>query len=641
MQIKIFSWYVSALFMIYVTAMKRKNPFNDSSSHTEKRRRILPKYSTSPPLVSEATSLEDSMSVDSTTSSEESGIEVNENGECQLISLINATSSRSYKRVRSRIRQGANVNEVDNQQRTALMFAALKGNLKVVEDLIQNGAEVNAVDIRDETALMSAASNGKLHIVKFLIQNGAEVKAVNNRKETALNFAASGGFLDVVEFLIQSGAEVNAVDFRQDRVLMNAVYGGHLSVVQFLIKNGAVVNAANIHNRTALMPAAHQGYTDIVKFLIESGADVNVVSNEQETALILAASTGRRNVVEFLIDSGAEVNAANSQQETALILAAFNKYSSVVRLLIEGGADVNAATSQQKTALFLAASSQHFDIAKVLIENGASLKQSLRLEYVQLFDYLRKCSEWNLKDLEAEYEIISTKVDSEKKEQQLNLLWIKVESWIILGANVHEVIHEVREESVLKNFPQINLGNELIVESFLFNCFEFFHHKDGYFRSALELSVLDFTVEDFESLFILKFHDLRNDEFDSVNHFLRLNFNAIRFAEYIQEEDLLNKVADLLVSFNISNFEAFWRDFKLVFGEFVKKDNSWIIYPAFLGFSYKLLRAAVRKGELEMIGNIVFYLSNENVGFDAASFLDKIKISNEDIRNLILSKWRQ
>ena len=65
-----------------------------------------------------------------------------------------------------------------------------------------------------------------------------------------------------------------------------------------------------------------------------------------------------------------------------------------------------------------------------------------------------------------------------KKKQQLNLLWIKVESWIILGANVRVVIHVVRKVSVGKNFFRINLKDGFF-ESSLLHYFQFFQSKNG------------------------------------------------------------------------------------------------------------------------------------------------------------------
>ena len=110
--------------------------------------------------------------------------------------------------------------------------------------------------------------------------------------------------------------------------------------------------------------------------------------------------------------------------------------------------------------------------------------------------------------------------DLKKKEQQLNLLWIKVESWIILDAKVREFIHVVRKVSVGKNFLRINLKDGFF-ESLLFNYAHFFQSKNGSQDLSHEAELMQLSVEEVESVFEIQFGGMGNEEFESVNKFLQ------------------------------------------------------------------------------------------------------------------------
>ena len=227
-----------------------------------------------------------------------------------------------------------------------------------------------------------------------------------------------------------------------------------------------------------------------------------------------------------------------------------------------------------------------------MIESGASCRQVGGLRKINFFEELSEYCPWNLTDLEAEYYSIinDQEVDLEMKELQLSRLWTKVESWIVLGANVREVIHEFNEERVSKNFPKINCVDGLF-ESFLFNYFEFFQSKNGLQDLSNEAELMHLSVEDIQSIFKIQFGGMRNEEFESVNEFLELNRNVIRFADCVGGEDLLNKIASLIVSFDLSDFESFWFDLKMIFEGTDEHNES--ANPQFEKLSSKVIRAAI------------------------------------------------
>ena len=488
-----------------------------------------------------------------------------------------------------------------------------------------------ATVVPPEARLLHAAAVGDLEAVNYLVEKQADPNAAGEYHQTALMLAASNGHSQIVEFLIQSGADVNAVDAVLQTALMLAASKGHYHVVRLLIENGAEVNAVDVYQQTALMKAAAAGSLQAAQLLIANGSKVNEVDKTQQTALQIAASRGHTQVAKLLIESNANVNAVDFYQQTALMKAANQGSLRIVQFLIESGAEVNAVNKIQQTPFILAASKGILDVAVYLIESGATLAQSPVLK--ELFEQLRKNRKWTLKDLETEYQSINNDQVSnpEKKEQQLHILWTKVKSWIVLGANVSEIIHELSKEGISNEFPQVILKDDVLVESFLFNFFEYFRPRKGFENSALDLRYFNFNSGDVVSMFVTQFGAMNVnhiEDFLSVNEFLACNKNLICFAEFILADELLDKMAELIVSCDISNFNSFWIDFKLLFTE-CDEDNCWIVIPPFLSFSSRLLLAAFRKGDDTLIENIVRNLVIEDVGFDFESFWAKYGISIE------------
>ena len=441
--------------------------------------------------------------------------------------------------------------------------------------------------------------------------------------QVSLFFAAKHGRLEVVSHAIQKGVDLNAVNSLQETPLMLAASEGHLSVVQFLIQRGAAVNLVNYRNNTALMFAAFEGHLEIVKYLIQNGAKVNLASNFQKTALMLAAFNGHVEVVKYLIHNGADLNIVDNSQETSLMLATSKGHFQVVKVLIENGADLNAVNQYQQTALMIAEFFNNFEIVKELIDSGASLEQFLILKKYKRIESISVCSEWKLEDLEAEYDsILSDESDFGKIEQKLNLLWRKVESWFILGANVSTIIRIGTERTLPGKYPQVICTNGS-VESFLFNYFEYCQPKHGfqpvpfYFGHKSEISL---TCEEIESMFRIQFSLMRNTEFTSVNEFLIANQNVIRLAEYIHAKELLKKISELIITFNISDFDSFWLHLKSIFGVFNEEDDSWTIYPPFWTLCSELLLATLRRKDKDLFDGIKSNIANDNVELDIAEF---------------------
>ena len=447
---------------------------------------------------------------------------------------------------------------------------------------------------------------------------------------TALMLAAYRGHSEVVRCLIQNESAEHKI-----KSLMIAASKGKLEVVQVLIGNIGL-NAIDEEGKTALMYAASEHRLDVVKFLIGTEADVNAADKKGNTALMCAASKGYLKVVKFLIESKADVNAMNESEYTALTLALPNYHFDVAKMLVENGADMDKGYKFEASLLRdVLLRRKYYQTIEYFIRNGASWKRVHHTIRAEIFKNLSRDFQWNLTDLEKEYEIVSMEPDECKKEQQLNRLWIKVESWIFLGANVREVIHEFNEE-LSKSFPQINCVDGFF-ESFLFNYFEFFQSNVLQDLSN-EAELMHLSVQDIESLFKIQFGGMRNEEFESVNEFLFSIQNVIRFADCVGGEDLLNKIAYLIVSFDLSDFDSFWFDLKMIFEETDEHNES--ANPHFVRMFSKLFLAAINKESGPWMENIALKLYNDNVDFDVDAFLTENDVI-QVIRDFILDQKKK
>ena len=445
----------------------------------------------------------------------------------------------------------------------------------------------------------------------------------------------------IVKFLLTGGAKVNAINSNLEEALIAAASNGHLEAVKVLIHIGARVNVVDLEGRTALMHAAFHSRFDVVQYLIESRSDINATDNRGKTALMYAASVGCLDTVKYLIVKGADIDTVDLYGRTALIRAC--RYFEIVKALFANGADVNTVDRDQKTALIHAGRSDSWIVAKYLIEYGASVKHLFLMNEYHLIASLREYFEWNLTDLEFPYALVLSEINSEKKEKLLHIFWTKVESWVLLGANVSDVIHKLSEKTVSKEFTRIVCTDGLF-ESFLFDYFEYFQSKNEFKNSAFDFSNEDefvhLSVEDVKSIFRIQFGRMRFDQI-SINEFLALNQNVIRFADFIQAEELSNKIADLIFTFNIfdiEKFDSFWIDFKLVFGYYYEQ-TVVVVDPQFRNLCTKLIHAAIRKKKLVLLWNIVRKLERDNLGYVIDAFLNDNDLS-DDIRRHILA-WIQ
>ena len=100
---------------------------------------------------------------------------------------------------------------------------------------------------------------------------------------------------------------------------------------------------------------------------------------------------------------------------------------------------------------------------------------------------------------------------------------------------------------------------------------------------------------------------MRKKEFGSVNEFLDFNKNVILFAEFIQAEDLLNKITDLILTFHIYDFIAFWNDLKSIFTMTYENGNIVIFDLQLRNFSTKLLEA--ERAKRNSISNFILKFS--------------------------------
>ena len=186
---------------------------------------------------------------------------------------------------------------------------------------------------------------------------------------------------------------------------------------------------------------------------------------------------------------------------------------------------------------------------------------------------------------------------------------------MILGANVNEDISTLSDK-----YPQVICVDGVVVESFLFNYFEFFQSKDGFQVSAFdfhdESKFVHLTVKDVESFFRIQFSQMRIAEFDSVNHFLLSIQNVIRFADLIQADDLLKKIVDLILSFDLSDFSKFWDDFRSIFAEYDEDNNIVTVNPQYVKLSEELHSAAIFRNR-----------NNRMVIYDIQASIEKDKTS--------------
>ena len=204
---------------------------------------------------------------------------------------------------------------------------------------------------------------------------------------------------------------------------------------------------------------------------------------------------------------------------------------------------------------------------------------------------------------------------------EIELFWTKVESWFLLGGNVFEAF----QRDLPGKYPQV-ICTDGVVESFLFNYFKYFQFRNGFEWKAFdfnnESAFVHLTEEDVKSIFRIQFGGMKIEEFESVNEFIAVNQNVIRFAEYIQADDLLNKIAELIVTFNISDFDCFWNDFKSLFAEYDEDGNIVVVNPQFVKLSATLLLAAIRKDDQDLIDLIAVNLAEDDAGFYVEAFLD-------------------
>ena len=431
---------------------------------------------------------------------------------------------------------------------------------------------------------------------------------------------------------VERGADINALDKHKNTALMYAAKKGFSEVVQILVERGADLNSINNCKSTALIYAALCGHSEVVQILLERGAYLNAVDNTKSTALIYASQHGHSEAVQILVERGAYLNAVNNSEITALMYAAKGAYSEVVQCLIDGGADVTALDKHTNTALIYAAKGGYSEVVWILLKGGArisSIQSSLNIEL--------QASTWNLKVLETEYAstLDDQTIELEQKEQKLNLLWTEVELWIRLGANVSSVIQKIdpKENTTLK-YPQIICTGGSYLESFLFNYFEHFQLGNGFdsktFDFSHESEFVHLTVEDVTLIFKIQFGGMI-ENINSVNEFLAVNQNVIRFAEYIQADDLLNKIAERIVTFKISDFDCFWNDFKSLFEGFDKDGNTLVLDIPLRNFSSKLLFAARARKASNFIRRFDESLSEQNYVLDALPQIDEMP--SEEIRS--------
>ena len=620
--------------------------------------------------------------------------------------------------VKDLLRSDASGHLSETDVRTALVVAANNGYFELFKLLLDSKASEEFLKNHSQAVILRAADEGHVEVVRYLIERQVDSDSVEKLGRVALMSAARKGHVEVIHYLIELQVDLNVVDKYGRTALMEAASEGHVEVVQCLIEREVDLNVADNYGRTAIMKAASGGHSKIVGLLFEYGAELNAVDRNQETSLMLAVSNGCLEVVKALIECGADVNAYSKDLKSALIIAATKGYLKIVKVLLHNGAAVNAVDIDQRTALILAAHSGHLAVVQFLVLKGAeldavdvlgysALANAILLEKWKVSEFLIKfgaklprfsisCDyhmlstsneKWDLKDLEFEYQRILSEVDSEKKEQQLNRLWTKVESWITLGANASEVIHEVREETlpehnsignvcgnalksvstrvnlflfsqqedatelfqeenVVRNYPRLILQDG-IFQSFLFTYFEFFQGNNGFFETLFDLGneswFVPLTVEELASLFRIQFGRRSMKDIVSVNDFLALNRRVIRFACFFPEEDLLNNIVEQVASFPVADFDSFWNQLKIVFAEFDQHENA-----EFRKFCSKLLLvAANRSNSTNMpfiarryFKNLACKIANDNIDFDFDAFLSQ-NILSEDSIQVILSQWIQ
>ena len=130
------------------------------------------------------------------------------------------------------------------------------------------------------------------------------------------------------------------------------------------------------------------------------------------------------------------------------------------------------------------------------------------------------------------------------------------------------------------------------------------------------------------------------DEFNSVKKFLKVNQNVIRFAAYIRAEDLLNNIASLIVSINISDFDSFWIDLIMTFEENGVLNVGSIGFYLFVDLASKLLLAAEFKRDTDLFKKITEELARGDFAFSFEDFLNENDLSDESIQ-VILNQWIQ
>lgn len=303
------------------------------------------------------------------------GATMDERGQYDRTSLMQAAECDQPDMVRWLLARGADVNVASDLQNTALSLAASAGSVDCVRILMAAGAPLN----QRRYPVISRAKGQD--VVKALMAAGADINEGENCGYWILKVATEEGDEEFVLQLLELGADPNT-ECAGATALHSAVNGDHLEIVSLLLEHGADPNAEDCDMCTPLVNARS---VECIDLLLAAGADIHaqnccgqeVIQQHRDPEIIErlraaggmlespdsstgslmmpAAQEGNLELIDHLLQQNVDANAPTSLELTPLMAAAERGHIKVVRRLIEVGVDVHAREYRGRTALYYAA----------------------------------------------------------------------------------------------------------------------------------------------------------------------------------------------------------------------------------------------------------------------------------------------
>jgi ankyrin repeat protein len=286
------------------------------------------------------------------------------------------------------LENGLDLDVRDSKGHTALHNAIISSldATSMVETLLAAGANPNLKcgELKTHSsplhlAALISISDISYDMTRLLLDAGADYTATDDIKNTPLQLAIESKNNATVQLLISTGANINSVAGWMDRTpLMIAIISENKEVFDILIEANCDIHILDRDNSSAVGHAvfAHSAHASpyMLWSLLMLGGDPNSGAGNWKYPLHTDLNYGGGKFSRMLIFFGADVNAEGVQAGSALAISGRVPCSlETTKMLLDAGADVNGGCRDALSWIVGHGTTDSDEHAQLLLEAGADV----------------------------------------------------------------------------------------------------------------------------------------------------------------------------------------------------------------------------------------------------------------------------